>query len=42
MRCELCGEEFPEEEMEGDYCIDCAMSILYTEEIPTNIDDLWL
>ena len=38
--CPICGDEFDEEDInENGVCLDCAVSILYTEEIYPNISD---
>jgi hypothetical protein len=40
MICFICGEDKPSKKMfSNDVCSDCATSILWTEEIPPNVED---
>ena len=39
MICKICGEEYKDEEKEGDICENCLASIIRTDKIFPDVED---
>ena len=40
MICRICGDDYPEEELEDGICLNCKASIIHNPDIPLNEDFL--
>ena len=39
MICKVCGDEYPEEDLDDGICLNCMASIIHSEDIPPNEED---